>query len=362
MRTRHHPSRRHLGLLALLILLVAALLPSPGAAQEAGGDGGGSAAPEGSAAPAPGPWSFTPTSPQSGPGRNWFILDMQPGQVLRDSVAIANTTEEPISFAIYTADAYNAANGGTFAIKTATDPKKGAASWMTLATDAYTVQPGRKVVVPFEIAVPEGAESGDHVAAIAAMNINPEGTTQSGGVSLDIKRVVGIRVYIRVAGPVSPELEVDRLKVTTDAPPLGIGGDPSGTLSYRLTNTGNTTLSPTAVAKISGGLGGPDVTRKAPKVRQLLPGNSIVVRDTWKGLPVMGPVTVKVTAASPADDVRATASTTTWIVPWPLLVLLAVVLITAVALLARRRKRRKQARRAAAPPPAVAEREPEPVG
>jgi len=355
MRTRR-PQRSHRtgALLALLLVLAAALAPTTSAAQE-----GGESDTTSTTTPAPGPWSFSPTSPQSGPGRNWFILDMQPGQVLRDSVAVSNTTTEPLSFAIYTANAFNTENGGTFSIKPATEPKEDSAKWVSLATDAYTVQPGRKVVIPFEIAVPEDAESGDHVAAIAAMNINPEGTTQSGGVSLDIKRIVGIRLYIRVAGPVSPELEVDRLEVSTDAPRFGIGGDPAGTLSYRVTNTGNTTLSPTSVAKISGGLGGPDLTLKAKKVRELLPGNSVVVKQSWKGLPIIGPVTVKVTAASKADDVSASAESTSWIVPWPLLIFLSIVLTVVVALLVRRRKRRKAAAKVT-PPPAAA-REPESV-
>ncbi|WP_421119600.1 WxL protein peptidoglycan domain-containing protein [Aquihabitans daechungensis] len=357
MSTRRHArSRWHGGLIALLILLIAVLTPAPGAAQE------GTEAPEApeAAPPAPGPWSFTPTSPQQGPGRNWFILDMQPGQTLRDSVAIANTTTEPLSFAIYTANAYNAENGGAFAIRSATEEKEGVATWVSLATDAYTVQPGRKVVVPFEISVPEDAGSGDHVAAIAAMDINPEGTTESGGVKLDIKRIVGVRLYIRVAGPMSPELDVDQLSVTTDAPRFGVGGDPSGTIRYRVTNTGNTTLAPKATATISGGLGGPDVELDATAVRELLPGNSVIVEDTWEGLPVAGPLTARVEATAPADDVRATAEVTEWIVPWPLIVALVLLLIVAVGLLARRRKRR----RAQAPPSAAAPataREPETV-
>ncbi|WP_426572442.1 WxL protein peptidoglycan domain-containing protein [Aquihabitans sp. McL0605] len=329
---------------ALLAILVAGLLPGTSAAQDAGGGG------DQAASPSPGPWSFAPTSSQSGPGRNWYILDLQPGQALRDSVAIANTTTAPISFAIYSADAYNTPNGGQFAIRSATDAKKGVSKWVTLATDAYTVQPGRRVVIPFEIKVPDDAGPGDHAGAIAAMDVNPEGQTQSSGVKLDIMRVLGIRLYVRVAGPVSEKVGISDTKITTHAPPLGVGGSKSGTVSYKVTNTGNATISPKVHATVSGGLGGPDPRLPVHVVHGLLPGNSVVFRDSWKGLPVIGPVTVKVAAAD--GDAHASAESVAWIVPWPLLLLLGMLLAAAVVLLVRRRRRRRDRRTHPSGPPA----------
>lgn len=343
------PRRWLIGL--LLALIVAIAVPATTQAQE------DPTAPAPDVAPGNGAWNFVPTSAQGGPGRNWFIFEVQPGQVLRDSVAIQNTSPEPISFAFYPADAYNTENGGQFAIRSSTDPKRGVARWVTLATDAYTVQPGRQVVIPFEVTVPDDAAPGDHVGAIAAMNINPEGQTQSGGVQLDVKRIIGVRIYLDVAGQTSPGLEIDEVRITTDAPAFGIGGDPKGRVSYRVTNTGNTTLSPEVKASVSGGLGGPDEDLGDELLDDLLPGNSVVLTDRWEGLPIAGPVTVSVTARD--GDVSAAAEEAAWIVPWPLIVVLILALAALVWLLARRRRRRRADRSAG---PSSASKAQEPVG
>ena len=336
----HRSGARRLALGALLAAVLSLLVSTSGAAQDDVATG------DPAEQTANGPWNLAPTTPQDGPGRNWFILDMQPGQVLRDSVSLANTSDEPISFAIYPADAYNAPNSGQFAIRSASDPQEDIASWVTLSTDAYTVQPDRRVVIPFEIAVPDDAAPGDHVGAIAAMNVNPEGTTQSGGVQLDIMRIIGVRLYVNVAGPADPSLSVDDVSVSTDAPALGFGGSPSGTVTYTVTNDGNARLAPSVDVQVSGGLGGPDETLETGELEELLPGNSLTITEEWEGLPIIGPVTVTVTATG-GDEVSATSETAVWIVPWALLLLLAVLLALVVVAFTWRRRRARDERDAA---------------
>lgn len=355
MRSMPHRSAvRRLALGALVAVGLSLLVPSSGAAQD------GVATGDPAEQTANGPWNLAPTTPQDGPGRNWFILDMQPGQVLRDSVALSNTSDEAISFAVYPADAYNTANSGQFAIRAASDPQEDVATWVTLGTDAYTVQPGRRVVIPFEVAVPEDAAPGDHVGAIAAMNVNPEGTTESGGVQIDIMRIIGVRLYVNVAGPTDPKLSIDDVSVATDAPAFGFGGSQSGTVTYTVTNDGNVRLTPTAEASVSGGLGGPDETLRSGELAELLPGNSLTVTDEWEGLPVIGPLTVKVTATG-GDEVTASSESVTWIVPWALLVLLALLLAAVVVVATWRRRRAREEEPPAGGSSSSGSREPEPA-
>lgn len=282
-------------------------------------------------------WSFEPTNPQSGPGRNWFVLDVQPGQVLRDSVTLSNPLDQPLSFQIYAADAYNTAKGGAFTIRDPEEPKEDLANWVTLGTDAYTVPPRQEVVIPFEIRVPENAEPGDHVGGIAAKNVNPESTVNQGGVQVDIKRVVGTRVYARVAGPLVPALRVDDVNVDANASFLPTGGG-DGEVTYTVTNAGNVRLSPTATVKIKGPFGQDLYESTGTELQELLPGSSQTVTEPFDEVPLAGPVYADVRAEAP--DVVASAKATTWIIPWFALAVVAVLML--LLILWRRRRRRQR--------------------
>lgn len=287
-------------------------------------------------------WSFEPTNPQSGPGRNWFVLELQPGQVLSDSVTLTNPLDRPLSFQIYAADAFNTPSGGAFAIQEPEAPRKDIASWITLSTDAYTVQPKQQVVIPFEIRVPANAEAGDHIGGIAAKNVNPESVTTSGGVEVDIKRIVGARVYARVAGPLIPSLRVEDVRVTTDAPIIPFIGDERGTVTYTVRNTGNVRISPTAEVEVTGPFGQQLLGPLTTELQELLPGSSQVVTETFEQLPVLGPLTARVTATGP--DAAASGEATRWVVPW----LLIAILIAVIVLVIWRRRRRRRRRATAA--------------
>jgi hypothetical protein len=287
-------------------------------------------------------WTFEPTNPQSGPGRNWFVLEVQPGQVLRDSVTLANPLDEPLSFQLYPADAYNTAAGGAFTIRDPEEPREDLATWITLGTDAYTVPPGQEVVIPFELRVPENAEAGDHVGGIAAKNVNPESTIDQGGVQVDIKRVVGTRVYARVAGPLVPSLKLEDVTVDADAPLLPTGGG-DGQVTYTVTNTGNVRLTPTAKVTVTGLFSQDLYQSDGTELQELLPGSSQTVTEPFDDISIAGPMYAKVEVEAP--DTVASAEATTWVIPW-----LAVLAVMAVlALLAVWRRRRRRQRRAERP-------------
>jgi peptidoglycan hydrolase-like protein with peptidoglycan-binding domain len=294
---------------AALVLLVA-LAGSPAGAQEP--DAGGS-------------WSFAPTTAQGGPGRNWFVLDVQPGQVLRESVTLTNPTANPISFRFFATDAINTPNTGDFALKSADEPPTDVGSWVTLAIDAYTTKPGEAVTIPFEIRVPADAAPGDHIGAVAAENVNPESTTASGGINLDIKRVVGSRLYVRVAGPLNPSLRVDEVDVALSQPLLPTGGGRGGTVSYTVANNGNVRLGGTVTVRVTDLFGTTLLERTGLTLPELLPGAAVTFIEAFDGLPPVGPVDAQVVVEAP-DGVRATQDGRAWVVPWWALVLMGLVL------------------------------------
>jgi hypothetical protein len=300
------------------------------------------AAPAQTPAPADGPgqtWSFAPTRGGTGPGRNWFILELQPGQVLRDSVTLSNYTDRPISFSLYPADAFNSANAGDFTIRAPEEPRTGVARWVTLAVEAYTAQPGEQVTIPFEVRVPTDASPGDHIGAVAATTVNPETTSRSAGVAIDVMRTIGARLYLRVAGALQPGLRVDDVTVDVDAPLLPPFGDRQATVRYRVSNPGNIRVSARASIRVTGPFGQTLFERRQIEITELLPGNSLTLTEEIDGLPFMGPIEVEVEVEGP--DAEARESTTTWLIPW---LLVAVAFTVLVGLLAwwRQRRRRRQ--------------------
>jgi hypothetical protein len=319
------PTQSRRGLLAAFLLCLTLLTTGTAGAQD------------------PPSWSLEPTNPGAGPGRNWFVLDVQPGQILRDSVTLRNPLERPLSFQLYAADAYNTPEGGAFTIREPEDPGEDITSWITLATDAYTVQPGEQITIPFEIRVPENAEPGDHVGGVAAKNVNPESTATSGGVTVDIKRVVGARVYARVAGPLVPSLRVEAVRVSADAPLLPTGGG-RGDVTYTVTNTGNVRLSPTAAVKVTGGFGQELFASAGTQLQELLPGSSQTVTEPFDELPIVGPVYAEVEVEAP--DVKASAQATMWVIPWMLIAVIVIVIIAAWWWLHRRHGARARSRSA----------------
>jgi hypothetical protein len=294
-------------------------------------------------APVEGPgqtWSFAPTRGGAGPGRTWFILELQPGQVLRDSVTLSNYTDRPISFSLYPADAFNSANAGDFTIRAPEEPREGVARWVSLAVEAYTAQPGERVTIPFEVRVPTNASPGDHIGAIAAKTVNPETTSRSAGVAVEIMRAIGARLYLRVAGALQPGLRVDDVVVDVDAPLWPPLGDRRATVRYQVSNPGNIRVSARASVRVTGPFGRTLFERRDIDIAELLPGNSVTLTEEIDDLPFLGPIEVDIGVEGP--DAGADESATAWIIPWLLVALVLVVLVGLLAWWLRRRRRRRR--------------------
>ncbi|RKT55700.1 WxL protein peptidoglycan domain-containing protein [Saccharothrix australiensis] len=321
----HRPARPLLVLVtALLAGIALAWAAAPGVAQ----------------AQDPVTWGVRPAAGTGhGDNRPNYSYAVEPGGTVRDSVAIANHGDRPITLLVYAADGFTTASGQLDLLPRG-ERSTGLGAWVSTARSQVEVPAKGSVEVPFTIAVPADAEPGDHSGGIVT-SLATAG--QSAGVTVD--RRLGSRVHLRVTGEAAPALAIGDLAVDYrgTANPFGLG---SATVGFRVTNTGNLRVSAEQTVALRGlfGLGGREQVVTVP---ELLPGAhldfSVPVADVAPLLRLEASVRLvprvegDATGHHPAE-VTATAST--WAVPWSQLALLAVAVGLVVAIRLRARARR----------------------
>jgi hypothetical protein len=292
--------------------------------------------------------------PTGGTVRPNFSFSATPGAVVNDMVAAVNYSSEPLSLQVYATDAVETTAGG-FGLLPAGQQPTGVGSWIALAPGDASVQvpaetvngPGG-VLIPFVVHVPENATPGDHVGGIvASLQTTSSNTT---GQRIILNQRIGTRVFLRVAGPVAPQLTVTGLHAVYEgtANPAGKG---EVRISYLVKNTGNVDLGVGQSVAVSG-LVGDNQRAQLAKVPLLLAGasvpESVVVSGVWPQLLLHATVTaapVAVAGTSVTGLAPASASTAVWAIPWTLLALIALAVLVIIWAL-RIRKRRGGKRRA----------------
>lgn len=274
--------------------------------------------------------------------RSAIVIDASPGQTISDRVSVFNFTNAPISFLVYPADALPARGTGAFSLQLP-DPDSGAppvptdaGSWITVPVTTITAEPGTRTDIPITIAIPLDAEPGDHAAGVVALNA--EAQEGGGDLKIDVKRAVGARVYVRVDGPLSPELTVSDVSVPTGGQAwlAPIAGPSDATAKFTITNTGNVRMTPTVTVKVKDMFGRTVKTVEVPDFQELIPGASVDATATLGDLSGFGPrYTLEVTTSSP--EATQTSSASFWVVPWLLILLIVVAVATFVVV--RRRNR-----------------------
>ncbi|PKV86109.1 hypothetical protein [Streptomyces sp. TLI_146] len=260
---------------------------------------------------ADGEWTAAPASGggsrPSGDGRPYFYLEGAPGSVLEDRLSLTNPTARPLTLRLRGAAARNTATGA-FAVRPGADP------WLALASAEVRIPPRTRADVPFAVTVPAGAAPGDHPAALVA----------SGG-----GRETGVRVRVRVAGPVLPALTVEDVRVDKGR----------SLIRYALVNRGNTTLAPSLATHTDGLFGHPLRRAARPLPLELLPGQRVELTEPWRHPPALDRVEVRLTVtAAGAAPSEATASAV--FVPWGTVAGAGCVVTGAGAALWIRRRRR----------------------
>jgi Bacterial protein of unknown function (DUF916) len=289
--------------------------------------------------------------------RSFFAIGATPGARLTDHFAVRNYSLRPLTLTVQAADALNTPEGD-FAVLPPNQPSKEVGAWITLKTSHKLVVPARGVViVPFTVAVPVNAQPGDHAGGITA---TLESAARSPtGQTYKLLQSVGSRVFIRVSGPLNPELAIQNLSVRYRDSLNPVDGH--AVVSYTVTNVGNVALGGRRSVRLSGLFG---LARSAAGLKPLgllLPGYSVkqsvtvpkIVAQFWMTAHVsIRPLVLPGTVQNVPDAYEA--NTHFWAIPW-LLIAIIVLLVGAWLYRRRRRNRRTPVKRKKAP---VSSREP----
>lgn len=325
-------------LAALALAVLAVVLPLPALADDGAVD-----------------WGVRTADNGNGAARQNFLYALAPGADVADALVIANHDDQPLELQLYAADAYTTEQG-QLDVRRPEEASPDAASWIRLDADRVTIPAHGSVEVPFTVRVPANATPGDHLAGILTSLGAPEGAP---GISVD--RRLGIRVQLRVEGPLDPALVVEDLALSYGQGLLAGGAD----VSFTVRNTGNVRLSGPQSVALSGpfGIFRADIDGVAA-LPELLPGESWrvtahadgVIPALWLGAEVtIAPTPPRGFDTGPLLPL-VVASTGIVAVPWTLVALVLLVAGGAVAtvLLLRRRRRARRAAEAARVEAAIA--------
>jgi hypothetical protein len=323
-------------ILAALVAVCCAL-PSTVAWAADSGSPTTTAAPDPTAAS--GGFAVQPSGPKGPGGRDYFVYELAAGQSFSDVVGVSNNTDAPLKFALYSTDAFNTPGDGGYALLKEQDKPVDLGTWIKLKAPEYTVPAHSRADIPFSVTVPLAATPGDHAGAILA-EPEQEAPTSSGGAQLQLRTRVGARVYVRVAGPVEPALNVEAISLTVDTPWLPFAKG-SGVVNYRIRNAGNIRIKAGARVTVSGPFG---ITVKKTAIEQLpelLPGSELLRTVRLSGLPAAFRLSAKLNLTTEVVKADTSRTAVAWSVPWWVLVFLAIVLAASYLWVRRRRKARE---------------------
>lgn len=303
-------------------------------------------------------WSVSPTGkdPANPSERPNFTYELTPGATLQDKVTVWNYSDSVRSFDVYARDAFNTSNGGIDLLRRDQESKD-AGGWVKFSQERVTVPGKAGAVVPISIAVPADASPGDHDAGIVA-SLATEDVVGTGERQVKVEHRVGLRLYVRVAGPATPALVIDDVDSTyqAGAAPVGKG---RVSVTYTVHNTGNIRLAAHQALTVKGPFGWSLAERTPSNVTELLPGSSRQYTETFDDISPAGRVTAEVMlapvpppaikSAMPAID-PTVRSATAWAVPWALLVLLVLLVVARMVYRRFRSSRARTSPPTAAPP------------
>jgi len=339
---------------ALALATAGAAVAAPGAPSPSPSSSPSSPASE--ATPALATFGLTSASGGRPDNRSFLAIAAPPGSVIYDSVAVVNQSDTPLDLALYSADAQNSPDG-TIGLPDRTVKPAGAGAWITVGASTVTVPPQSTqgigyTVVPITVTIPADAEPGDHVAGVVT-SLTSQGTAagKDQSATINLEQRVGLRVYVTVSGPATPGLVITNVKAAYHpAKVLGLAGAGSASITYTLTNTGNTRLSVLPTSAASGPFGLGKVSATGKQIDELLPKASVTQTVELSAVWPLVADTVRITAAATtpvagnAPGLTApTANAVMWAVPWAYLALL--VLIVAGRWWLRHRRQRSAAGR-----------------
>lgn len=127
--------------------------------------------------------------------RDWFILTLKPGETIKDSVVISNTSKDKQTVVLGAYDS-ELSETGAFALTGSKSEQKSIGKWIKIDTTKITLAPNEKKTIKFTITIPKDAIDGEYSGAVTAA-MTPEKPAGSSGVTIGTR--VGVRVYVTVA-------------------------------------------------------------------------------------------------------------------------------------------------------------------
>lgn len=307
-------------------------------------------------------WGVQPSTPSGPDGRADLSYQVGPGTIISDWIAVTNHSTGPATFRVYAADATTDYDTASFTLVGADEASKDLGAWTSIdgknaacaPADAaciaavgttVTLDPGARADIPFAITVPADATPGDHSAGIVASFVSQAAT--GGGTGVSLEQRVGTRVYLRVDGPLTPQLTVSGAVAGYSGGLNPFSG--TATVGFDVTNTGNTRVSAVPTVRLNGPFGIALATVPLDRIQNVVPGRTGHVTAELAGIPPLVLLFADVTVdPAPAGGVAAgdplpavsTVSVMAWALPWMLLAAaLVIAALIAVAVWWRRRSR-----------------------
>lgn len=253
-------------------------------------------------------WALAPTHNDLAQGGNRTNLsyEVPPGTDFGDQVTLFNLGNTELTFRVYPTDAYNT-DDGVFELLRGDQTPSDLGTWVSLPKDEITVPPKMQVTMPITIKVPATATPGDHAGGILASSAT-QGTSPDGTV-IGLDRRTGVRLYVRVAGPLSPNLTVEKLstKYGRSLNPFAATAE----VTYRVENRGNVRTSGQQRVSVSGPFGLFEREMASNEIPELLPGQGANVTVKFNSVVATG-LGVGRVRLEPAPFGGAALEPTTW--------------------------------------------------
>jgi hypothetical protein len=177
----------------------------------------------------------------------WFIEHLARGESKHGSITVTNTSNAPITLAVYAVDA-TTTRDGSFAMLSEGSARTGIGAWVKLDTSSLSLAPSQSVAVPFTLSIPANAPVGDHIGGIIVQDGTPAVKKLGNGPTINVISRVGTRIYETVPGKTSPGLAITHFSVKKVS-------SSSAVFHVTLKNTGNTNQTPSGEITMKNALG-----------------------------------------------------------------------------------------------------------
>lgn len=296
-------------------------------------------------------WTAQPSSAGGPDGRKAFSYDgLKPGVTIHDYIGVTNFSSVPVTFSLYSADAFNTA-GGELDLLAADQKSKDVGSWISFSKHSLTIQPNERVNEPFTLTIPSTASPGDHTGGVIASTLLE--ATNAQGAKVNVDRRLAVPLYLRVAGPLHAGLAIESVSTRYHGTfnPFG-GGDID--VTYTVHNTGNQRLNLAQDVSVAGFFAVPLAHAHPKTLPNLLPGGTYQATVHLANVFPAGLLRLRIkttpseVAGIPPANTKPQAvsfGVTMWVAPW--LIILVLLVLAGIFFLVRwllqmRRRRREE--------------------